>query len=98
MCIRDRAQEELLRAMEKYIRMFYGAEPLKNPEYPKIINTKHFARLSSLLPEGKIRCGGGTDPENRKIEPTLLDNITWQDDVMQEEIFGPVLPLSLIHI
>lgn len=91
--VQEEAREELLRAMEKYIRVFYGAEPLKNPEYPKIINTKHFARLSSLLPEGKIRCGGRTDPENRKIEPTLLEDVSAEDPVMQEEIFGPILPV-----
>lgn len=61
--------------------------------YCKIINERNFNRLTDLLDTEKIILGGETDIENRYISPTLMDNVTWEDKVMQEEIFGPILPL-----
>ena len=85
----------MLRKMKHYIRKMYRDEPLLNPEYPKIINEKHFNRLKKMLLEqdGEIITGGRMDADTLKIEPTLLAGLTGRSKVMQEEIFGPVLPV-----
>ncbi len=72
---------------------FYGESPCKNPEYPKIVNEKHFKRLLALLDSGEVVEGGDFDEENLKISPTILDNVSFDSPVMQEEIFGPILPV-----
>ena len=61
--------------------------------YGKIINEKHFDRINSLIDPSKTVCGGGSNRETLQIEPTVLDNVTFEDPVMQQEIFGPVLPV-----
>lgn len=71
----------------------YGKNPLENSDYGKIINEKHFKRICNLIDTEKVVTGGVFDEEKLKIEPTLMDNVTWEDAVMQEEIFGPVLPV-----
>ena len=68
-----------------------GEEPLKNPEYPRIVNEKHFARLQGLLAGGEILCGGRT--EGLRMEPTLLLAEGRAAPAMREEIFGPILPI-----
>ena len=59
----------------------------------RIINEKHFDRINSLIDPAKTVCGGGSNRETLQIEPTVLDNVTFEDPVMQQEIFGPVLPV-----
>ena len=80
-------------AYRKAVRRFYGADPLSNPEYPRIITQRHFERLCRLMESGTVLWGGRTDPSRLKIEPTLLFGVAPQSAVMQEEIFGPLLPL-----
>lgn len=58
-----------------------------------IINEKHFLRILNLMNPAKTVFGGRTNADRLKIEPTILDRVTWRDDVMQEEIFGPLLPI-----
>lgn len=70
-----------------------GESPLLNPDYGKIINAKHFQRLSELLDPEKIVCGGNTDAATLRIEPTVMADVTWEDAVMEEELFGPLLPI-----
>lgn len=77
---------------EEIIRQF-GKEPLTNPDYGKIINTKHFDRILSLIDENKVVFGGKSDRNTLQIEPTVMVDVSSQDPVMQEEIFGPVLPI-----
>ena len=82
--------------MEKllyWIRHFYGVDPAASPDYPRIINERHFDRLLKLMGQGTILCGGNFDRASRFIAPTVIDGITWNDPVMQEEIFGPILPV-----
>ena len=73
--------------------MQFSSNPLENENYGKIINEKHFARLTSLLDNQKIAHGGKADSNRLKIEPTVLDNINFDDEIMQDEIFGPILPI-----
>lgn len=77
----------------KQIRRQYSETPLQNPDYGKIINEKHFDRLCDLISSGKVVYGGKSDPDTLRIEPTILDSVSFEDPVMQQEIFGPVLPI-----
>ena len=85
-------KDALVDAVRTEIRRQFGDVPLENPDYGHIISDKHFARLLSLIDREKILAGGDTDSGRRKIAPTLLD-ASWDDAVMQEEIFGPLLPI-----
>ena len=76
-----------------WIHQFYTEDPASSPDYPRIINERHFDRLQKLMGEGTILCGGVSDRAKRFIAPTVIDGITWNDPVMREEIFGPVLPV-----
>lgn len=85
--------KELVYELRRQICRQFGHEPLRNPNYGKIINQKHFRRLSALIPYSRTVWGGKMDPEARRIEPTIVYPAFWEDDVMQEEIFGPILPV-----
>ncbi|MBI9068087.1 MAG: aldehyde dehydrogenase [Salinivirgaceae bacterium] len=88
----SKKQEFILKA-KKYIQEFYGDNPLVSKDLTHIVNSKRFNVLSNYLNDGKIVHGGKFDEENKVIEPTLLDDITFDMKVMQEEIFGPILPI-----
>jgi acyl-CoA reductase-like NAD-dependent aldehyde dehydrogenase len=83
----------LLESMLAAVRTFYGENPLHSPDYARIISPKHFDRLTTLLQHGTVLIGGQTHAEQRYIAPTILDQVTWDDPIMQEEIFGPILPV-----
>ena len=86
-------KDKLMAELKKQISAQFGAEPLQNQNYGKIVNAKHFDRLLGLMDEKKVVCGGQSAPEELRIAPTILDNVTWDDPVMGEEIFGPILPI-----
>ena len=86
-------KEKLVAELAKAIRKYYGQEPVMNPELCHIINDTHFNRLCGLMEGANIAIGGQTDAALRKIAPTVLDSVSWDDPVMQEEIFGPILPI-----
>ena len=86
-------RQKLVAAIRHEIQIQFGESPLLNPDYGKIINAKHFQRLSELLDPEKIVCGGNTDAATLRIEPTVMADVTWEDAVMEEEIFGPLLPI-----
>ena len=88
-----RIRDELITAILAEIEKQFGKEPLKNPNYGKIINEKHFNRIQNLIDPAKVVCGGNARPETLQIEPTVMDQVTFEDAVMQEEIFGPVMPV-----
>ncbi|MBW4574815.1 MAG: aldehyde dehydrogenase [Aphanothece sp. CMT-3BRIN-NPC111] len=83
----------LLEHIKNCIQNFYGDDPAISPDYARIINQKHFNRLGELLKVGKIIIGGDTNAGDRYIAPTVIDEVGWEDPVMQEEIFGPILPV-----
>ncbi|GAB3052402.1 aldehyde dehydrogenase [Virgibacillus ainsalahensis] len=91
--VHEKVKFKLLKAMKKQIKAFYGKEPLKNNDYIHIINEHHFKRLEQLLSNGTALHGGNINRDLLAIEPTILDKITWDDPIMQEEIFGPILPV-----
>ena len=86
-------KDSLVAELRIQIRAQFGQEPLKNPDYGRMISQKHFDRVFGLVDEKKVVVGGKADPQTLQIEPTVLGNVTWEDPVMQEEIFGPVLPV-----
>ena len=86
-------KEKLVKEIRKQIVKQYTNKPLKNEDYGKIINEKHFERVSGLIDYSKVVHGGEIDNNSLKIEPTVMDNVTFSDRVMEDEIFGPVLPV-----
>ena len=86
-------KDRLIKEVQTQIQKQYGKEPLQNPDYGKIINEKHFDRILGLIDEKKIVQGGKADRKTLQIEPTVLDNVSFSDGVMQEEIFGPLMPV-----
>ena len=86
-------KDKLVSEIKRQISVQYGAYPLGNTDYGRIVNRRHFDRICSLTDPAKVVCGGKNNPDELRIEPTVMDNVTWDDAVMQEEIFGPVLPV-----
>ena len=92
-------KERLIDCLKKEICRQYGKDALRDPSWGKIITQRHFERIIRLIDGEKVVIGGGYDAQTRKIEPTVMDHVTWDDRVMGEEIFGPVLPiLTFEHI
>lgn len=89
----EAVREKLLQEIGRQIRLQYGEMPLENEDYGKIINQKHYDRICGLIDEKKTVVGGEKDPVAQRIAPTVMDRVTWEDAVMGEEIFGPVLPV-----
>jgi len=86
-------KKDLLEGIKKCIAEFYGDEPEKSQDYARIVNQRHFDRLTKLLKDGETIIGGKTNPEDRYIAPTVIDNVSLDSPIMQEEIFGPILPV-----
>ena len=86
-------KERLVEGIKKEIVRQFGDKPLNNPDYGKIINQKHFLRILSLIDCHKVTFGGRSNKDTLQIEPTVMVNVTENDSVMQEEIFGPLLPI-----
>ena len=86
-------KDELIRQLTAQIRLQFGEKPLENPDYGHIINQKHFQRILGLFQKDQVVWGGASSPETLQIEPTILSPVSWKDPVMQEEIFGPLLPV-----
>ena len=91
--VQSSVKDRLVREMQKQVTAFYGDHPETAKDYPKIINEKHFERLQRLLTDGKIVFGGQVNEETRQIAPALIENVSWDSPIMQEEIFGPLLPV-----
>lgn len=87
----ERIKDSLIDLLKKYIQKFNYTQ--ESPQYTKIINERNFDRLVEIIDPKKIFFGGNYDRDNRYIEPTILHQINWNDAAMQEEIFGPVLPV-----
>lgn len=86
-------KKELLRLMKQTILEFYGDRALENPDYPRIIDKNSFERLINLMEGQNIYTGGLYNSKTLKIEPTIIDDVDFSNKIMQEEIFGPILPV-----
>ncbi len=88
--------ERVIESLSLEITRAYGATPIESPDLPSIVNQAHYERLTGFLERGRIRFGGRRDPERKRIEPTIVDGLAPDDPVLQEEIFGPVLPVVVV--
>jgi aldehyde dehydrogenase (NAD+) len=86
-------RNKLIDKMKRHIDELYGDVIRDSSHYPSIVNDRHYSRLTAMLTDGTIAHGGRIDPERRLIEPTLITGIRWDAPIMQEEIFGPLLPI-----
>jgi aldehyde dehydrogenase (NAD+) len=91
-CVHESIYEEFVSRMQSTVGQFYGSEPGQSPDYGRIVNERHFDRLYELLPERQRR-EGGHDRARRFIAPTVVRDVGWNDRLMEEEIFGPILPI-----
>ena len=92
-CCHSSVKDAFLAEVKKQISLQFGEQPLSSSNYGKIINEKHFNRISGLIDKNKVVFGGQTDSETLQISPTVMDHVTYEDKVMQEEIFGPIMPI-----
>lgn len=90
-------KDALIASLKKWIVRMYGENAAQNPEYVKMINQKHFDRVCGLIDPKKVVFGGTWNTETMQIAPTILDNVTAADAVMQEEIFGPIFPILSVE-
>lgn len=88
-----RVKDEFIALLKKHITAMAGGDALRNEKYVHMISRKHYNRVMGLIDPAKVVLGGQGDPDTLRIAPTILDNVTADDAVMQEEIFGPVLPV-----
>ncbi|MFI8705752.1 aldehyde dehydrogenase [Bacillus sp. NPDC077411] len=86
-------KDQFIEEMRKAVHEQYGEKPLQNEKYVRIVSRRHFERLCSFLEDGQAVIGGNYDQDKLLIEPTVLTDVTWNDAVMEDEIFGPILPL-----
>ena len=88
-----RIRDDLVEAMKRALREFYGDDPQRSPDYGRIVNRRHFDRLIGYLGSGQIAHGGQQDANDLYLAPTILTGMPADAPVMQEEIFGPILPV-----
>lgn len=86
-------KEALVEELRRVVRRFYGEKPLESTQYGRMVSKRHYERLTGFLRDGEVLLGGECDPERLRLAPTLLDQVSPDSLVMQEEIFGPILPL-----
>ena len=93
MLVHNEIKDELLQKMVGYIQRYYGEDPQLSPDYVRIVNAANAERLTHLINNGKIVTGGKSDVTEKYVAPTILDDVNPDDAIMEEEIFGPVLPV-----
>lgn len=91
--VHESIKDELVAEMRKNIDKIFGADPRKSPLLPRMVNEHHFDRVKGFIIPDKVVAGGKSDRTDLYIEPTLLDGVDAEDPIMQEEVFGPVLPI-----
>lgn len=89
-------EDRLVKALADAVRGFYGPDPRQSTDYGRIVNDAHFRRLEKLLGDGEVVVGGETDESSRYIAPTVLRNVRADAPIMEEEIFGPILPVVTV--
>ncbi len=94
--VERKVKDQFVESLKKWIIKMYGENATQNQEYVKMINQKHFTRVCGLIDPQKVVFGGGWNEETMQIQPTIMDNVTAADAVMQEEIFGPIFPIITV--
>jgi aldehyde dehydrogenase (NAD+) len=91
--VNRQVKDTLIDRIKHHIKEFYGDNPALSLDYGRIIHRRHLDRLIAFLDQGEIILGGDYNLDDRYLAPTIIDGVTWGDPVMQEEIFGPILPI-----
>src|SRR6516164_4117863 len=91
--VHESIADAFLAEAKKALVELYGHDPKSNPDYSRIISTKEAARLAALIDPTKVVYGGKSDPDARYVDPTILYPVAWDDEIMRDEIFGPILPI-----
>jgi len=92
-CVHESIKSEFISECKRVIKEYFGEEPEKSDSFGRIITHRHFERLTKLINKENVITGGDSNEKDKYIAPTLLDGVSWNDPVMQEEIFGPILPI-----
>ncbi len=95
--LHEEVEKKFYAAFAKSVKEFYGNNPQDSADYPRIINDRHFRRLADMITDGECIVGGQTDADTRYIAPTLIKIQSLEHPLMQDEIFGPILPVLTIH-
>lgn len=95
--IHTSVHDKFCQLLKENITAFYGDDPSHSDDFARIINRKHFKRVKNLIDPAKVYFGGQVDENSNYIAPTILTNVSWDDEIMQEEIFGPLLPVLEFH-
>jgi aldehyde dehydrogenase (NAD+) len=78
---------------KKALVAMYGTDPKSNPDYSRVISAKEVERLAALIDPAKVIAGGKSDPKNNYLDPTIVYPVKWEDEIMEDEVFGPILPI-----
>lgn len=92
-CVHESIAEEFVKEAKKALSDMYGPSPFMHPDFSRIISTNEVKRLASLLPKEGVIAGGDYNEEQRYFAPTILYPVKWTDEIMEDEIFGPILPI-----
>lgn len=95
--VHSRIKKQFIEEVKRSIILSYGDDPRKSPDYGRIINREQFSKLCGLIRTGNVIFGGQSDEGERYVAPTILDNVKPDDPIMQEEIFGPIIPIMEYH-
>ncbi|NEQ45228.1 MAG: aldehyde dehydrogenase [Leptolyngbya sp. SIOISBB] len=91
--VHESIKSEFLAVLKQTVPAFFGDDPAQSPDFARIVNDRQFDRLAALMADESPVIGGLTNRDERYIAPTILDEVTWDSPIMQEEIFGPILPV-----
>src|SRR5262249_40152855 len=91
--VHESVAEAFVAEAKKALVALYGADPESNPDYSRIINAREVSRLAALIEPAKVVAGGKSDPKTRYLDPTIVYPASWDDRIMEDEVFGPILPI-----
>src|SRR5262249_48589752 len=91
--VHESVAEAFVAEAKRALVALYGKNPQSNPDYSRIINAREVSRLTSLIDPPKVVIGGESDPDARYLAPTILYPVKWDDRIMEDEVFGPILPV-----
>src|SRR5438445_4979679 len=91
--VHESVAEKFVAEAKSALIALYGKDPESNPDYSRIINVREVSRLASLIDPAKVVIGGESDPDARYLAPTIVYPISWDDKIMEDEVFGPILPI-----
>jgi aldehyde dehydrogenase (NAD+) len=91
--VHESVAEAFVAEARKAVVELYGKDPKTNPDYSRVVSAREVSRLAGLIDPAKVVAGGQSDPEARYLDPTIVYPVTWDDPMMEEEVFGPILPI-----